>query len=97
MIDFLRPFLSRIIGSFVAGFIVSLAAKGIDIDPETASAVTTASVGILLAAFTALYSVIHRVIDKKLNPGDAAAKSIVVNEKYEAEELDRLSTARRNS
>jgi hypothetical protein len=68
----MRPLISRLIGPFIAAFVIWLGAKGIPIDNEFASALTEAVVLLVLATFTALSGLSHRLIDRKVNPADRA-------------------------
>jgi hypothetical protein len=42
---------------------------------------TEAGVVVALTVFQGLYAIIHRTLDKKVNPGDAASSHIAVLEK----------------
>lgn len=80
MIDSLRPFLSRLIAPFVAAGTGWLFHRtGIVVDDAT---VTSA---IVLGA----YGIAHKVLDKKLNPGDTASSHLAVESKAEAYALKR--------
>jgi hypothetical protein len=84
MIDTLRPYISRIIAGWVAALVVYLNTKyGISLDGDTQAAILTVSLGI----FTTIYSIAHRLIDKKVNPGDAASSHLAAQEQTEAQGL----------
>lgn len=70
MFDAFRPFFSRIIAAAVAALAGTLTAKtGITIDPATQGTISTAvTVGV--------YGVTHKVLDKWINPGDAASSHL---------------------
>jgi hypothetical protein len=83
--DSLRPFLSRVIAAGLAAGIGFIATKlGIDIDSAHATELAT-SVGTFLAL--AVFGIAHKLLDKKLNPGDAASKHMAVVEKEQTAAL----------
>ena len=59
----MREILSRIFGGIAAGASIWLADKGVNVAPE-----------VLIGFAVAVYGVVHKVVDKKLNPADTAAK-----------------------
>lgn len=63
--DIIRSLASRAVGAGVAAVAATLASAGIDLPPEFAASLTTA--GTLL-----VYGVVHRVIDRYINPADRA-------------------------
>jgi hypothetical protein len=72
MLDSLRPFVSRLVGALVGALAGAASAKlGIVVDPATQASVTTA---VVIGA----YGVVHKMLDKKLNPGDTAATPATV-------------------
>ena len=80
--DSLRPFLSRVIAGLVASGAAYLQTKyGIVLDPDTKANLVVGA----LATFSVLYPIGHRLIDKKINPGDAASKHMAVVEKGQVE------------
>jgi small basic protein len=82
--DAIRPFLSRIIAGWIAALIVFLNAKfGVTLDGDTQAAILTLGLGL----FSTIYSIAHRLIDKKLNPGDAASSHLAVKELSEHDRL----------
>lgn len=86
MLDTIRPFLSRIIAAGVASLAGLVAGKlGFEISTEDQAALASS-----LATFVTLviYALAHRLIDKKANPGDAAAVSIARQEKAQAESAE---------
>lgn len=90
MINSLRPYLSRLIAPFIAAVIVWLATKGIDLPEDAAGHLTELAVIVLLAIFQIIYAVIHKTIDKKVNPQDAAG----VNEAVEGKLMASRSVTR---
>jgi Mn2+/Fe2+ NRAMP family transporter len=86
MIAIIRAFLGRIIGAAVAGVAVWLLSKfGVVLTDEQQVRITEAAIIILMVVFTAIYSIVHKLVNTKLNPGDAAAPMLVEKEKNEAE------------
>lgn len=79
MLDLLKPFISRIVAGIVASFLAFLTAKNINVDGDTAQQAIAAITGLALAVFSAIYAVIHKLIDKHVNPADAAANSVVAH------------------
>lgn len=78
----LMPLISRLAAALVGSIAAWLAGKyGIVLDEETTTSLVAGMVGI----FGIVYAVVHRLIDRKLNPGDAAASSIAKAEKAQAE------------
>lgn len=66
---FFHTFFSRIVGAAVGAGAGVLATKyGVDVDPGTQASVTTAIV-------VATYGVVHKVVDKRLNPLDTASRT----------------------
>jgi hypothetical protein len=89
MIDSIRPFLSRILAGWIAALVVYLNAKfGVTLDGDTQTAILTLALGL----FSTIYSIVHRVIDKQLNPGDAASSHLASKEEAEAQVLKSKST-----
>jgi hypothetical protein len=88
MINALRPFLSRIIGWAVAGLCGWLAVRfGVSIDTDTQTELVVALVGVVIPLMGGVASVVHRLVDKRLNPGDAASSHLAVVERAETAEL----------
>lgn len=82
--DSLRPFLSRFLASLFATLITWLLSRGIDLGKDAAGQLTEVATTLLIGAFTLFYGVLHRTIDKKVNPGDAASSHLATVEKAEA-------------
>jgi len=73
MIDLLRPFVGRVIAAWIAALSGWLASTvGVEIAPEDQAAVINAGVGIALT----VYAVLHRMIDARINPRDAASPTV---------------------
>ena len=68
----MNVFISRLIGSLVTGAATWLAAKFVFfqflLEPENLAA----AIGLCAAFAHAVYSVVHRTLDKKFNPADTA-------------------------
>jgi hypothetical protein len=69
MFDLLKPFLARIAGA-IAGFIVTfLSAHEIAVlTPDD----TATLVSFIVLVFMVIYGIVHKIIDKKINPADTA-------------------------
>lgn len=75
----LKPYLSRVIGTLIAGFIAWLAGKNINVDGDTAQQATAAIVGLALGVFGLLYGFLHKIFDKIFNPSDSAAQANIAH------------------
>jgi len=82
LFDTLRPVLARVIAGLVAALGVYLFEKlHFTLGPEAEASLSGA---VLLV----LYSAIHKLINRKVNPGDAASVTISKIEKVERSNLD---------
>ena len=80
----LRPLLSRIFAAWIAALVVYLQIKfGITLDAETQTALLT----VMLGSFATIYGIAHKILDRYLNPGDAASSHLAVKEKAEVQEM----------
>lgn len=85
MIDFLRPFLSRIIAPVVASIVAWLAVRyGIVVDPDVATTRVLEAVIAIFGILAPLSGIIKQIIDRKINPGNAAHPKLAAIEKLEA-------------
>lgn len=81
MLDRFRPYVSRILGAGIGALAGVLSTKfSIPVDPSTQAAITS-------AVTAGIYGIAHKVIDKTVNPGDAASTHLAVQEKSEADSL----------
>jgi uncharacterized membrane protein len=72
MLDNLRPFVSRLVGAAIGALAGMLSTKvGIRVDPTTQASITTAIV-------VGAYGLVHKILDKKVNPADSASTKLVV-------------------
>jgi ABC-type transport system involved in cytochrome bd biosynthesis fused ATPase/permease subunit len=86
MIDALRPFLSRILAPAITALLGILAVKfGLDFGADAAGHLTEYAVVIVVAVMQLANGLIHRSIDKKVNPADAASSQIAAIAKAESE------------
>ncbi len=69
MFDLLKPFLARIAGSLIAGLAAFLSAHEIIVLTQND---ISALVSTMLVVFGIVYSIAHKLISKKTNPGDIA-------------------------
>lgn len=83
--DALQPLVSRAVASCIGALLGYLALRlGVQIDPSITEA---ASIGIA-GFFTSLgYGISHKLLDKKLNPSDAATSQLVAQGKSENRRL----------
>lgn len=86
MIDALRPFLSRMLAPLITALLAWGAIHlGLNFGDDAAGHITEYTVVILIAVMQFANGMIHRGIDKKVNPADAASKEIAVIAKVESE------------
>jgi hypothetical protein len=69
MFDLLKPFLARIAGS-IAGFVVTFLSAH-EIATLSNDDITTI-VSFIVLVFSIVYGIVHKLLDKKLNPSDTA-------------------------
>lgn len=82
----IKIFFSRWIGGLVASLCAWLAIKWGIVVPDTVQADLAANVvGVMLGVFSILYPLIHKVIDRKVNPGDTASTHLNKELKARAE------------
>lgn len=84
MIDALRPFLSRIIAPVITALLAWAAIHlGLNFGDDAAGHITEYAVVVLVAVMQFVNGMIHRGIDKKVNPVDAATVPLAVAGKVE--------------
>lgn len=85
---FLRPILSRVVGAWVAALAVWLSAKlGIVLDDSAQEQIIAGGIAVAFALAQTVYAVVHRAIDKRVNPGDAASSHLAASEQKETAQL----------
>ena len=72
MINALRPYFSRLIAPLVAALLLYLGTKGINLPEDAAGHLTEVGAIALVAVFQIISAIVHRTVDKKVNPADAA-------------------------
>jgi hypothetical protein len=75
MPDFLKPYLSRVIATLIAGFVGFLASHQINVDGDTQAQAISAITSVVTVVFGILYAVFHKILDKWINPADGAAQA----------------------
>lgn len=94
MLDSLRPYLSRIISALITSGLGYLATRfGMKLESTDAVALA-GSVGTFVTLV--VFSVLHKLIDKKVNPADAASAHIAVDSKVRAATLKRSADLNRS-
>lgn len=90
LLDRLRPYASRVIAAWVgAGAAYVETRFGVILDPDTKANLVVGAV----AVYGTVYPIIHRLLDKKWNPGDAASTHQAVAEKAEVAAIKAESKA----
>lgn len=85
MINALRPFFARFAASIVAGLAVWLGSTfGIELSNEDTEAISAAAITVMFV----VYSIVHKLVSKWTNPGDAAAPKLIKKEVAETERLN---------
>lgn len=87
MLNFLRPFVSGIIASVVAGGVAWLASRGINVNQDTIAQIVEYLVGIILPVFGAVFHITNKAVAKVVNPGDAATSQLAEEHIHENEQL----------
>lgn len=88
MTTFVRVLLGRLIGTAVAGLATWLMIHyGIVLDQDTQQKVTESAVVILMIVFSVIYGITHKLVNKKLNPGDTASATLA---QLDADKRERL-------
>lgn len=84
MINFLRPFLARIIAPLVTGFLAWLSVHyGIVLDTDQSTTKVTEAVIAIFTILAPLTGIVKQIIEKKVNPGNAASTKLAEIEKHE--------------
>lgn len=68
----MRALISRIIAGPIAAVVAWLVGLGLEVGADFQTALTDTVTLLVLAVATALYGVVHKLIDRKVNPTDAA-------------------------
>lgn len=79
MPDFLKPYISRVIAGLVASLAGWLVTKHITLDGDTQQQLIAAMIGIASAMFAVIYALLHKWIDKLVNPTDGAAQANIAH------------------
>lgn len=85
MLNTLRPFISRLIAPFVTMGLAWLALHGFDFGADASGHVTEYAVVAIVGLMQFVNGAVHKTIDKKVNPGDAASAHLAGAEKVEAQ------------
>lgn len=88
MISFLRPIIGRLVAAWVAGLCTWLAVRfGVVIPEEAQTRMIESLVMWVIPILLTIYSLAHKLINSKVNPGDAATPKMAKLEKRENEHL----------
>lgn len=76
MVDFLKPILSRVIASWIAALAIYLSAHfNVVLDETTKAQLAAGFLAVIFGIGSTVYAIFHRLVDKRLNPVDAASGS----------------------
>lgn len=77
--NYLRPFLARVIAGWIAAAAVYLQARfHILVDDQAQTQLVAGALSILFGVGSTVYAIVHKYIDKRINPGDAASSHLAV-------------------
>lgn len=68
----MRALISRIVAGPIAALVAWLVGMGLELGAGFETALTETVTLFLVAVLTVLYGVVHKLIDKVVNPGDVA-------------------------
>lgn len=68
----MRAIISRLLAGPIAAFVAWLIGLGIEVTSDEQTALTEAATLLVFAIITSLYGVVHKLLDKKINPADTA-------------------------
>lgn len=92
MLDAIRPFLARIVASLIVALAGWLTTHwGVDFTGLDSKELAENLVEWMLPLLLVVYSLVHRVLNKWINPGDAASGHLAGVEKLETKNLKALS------
>lgn len=69
----MRVYISRIVAGPVAALVAFLVGLGLELGAGFETALTEVITLFAIAVLTSAYGVVHKLIDKRLNPGDVAS------------------------
>lgn len=83
-----RKYGARLIAGWVAALAAWLLAHyGVTLDADTQAHFVEATIGMMLAVFGTVYPLLHKYINKHINPGDAATSRLIDVEKKEDDNI----------
>lgn len=84
---------ARILAAWIAALASYLLAKyGVTIDANDQASIVTHLLGVAIPVFMTIYAIVHKVLNKKMNPGDAASVHLADKESGEAAQLKALDS-----
>lgn len=90
LMDRLRPYLARLVGTAVASFCGWLLLRyGVDVDKDTQAQLAEAIVVIVIPLMLAAREITHKGLNKIINPGDTASAHLAVAGKNASAEAKR--------
>lgn len=73
MLNYLRPLVSRFLGTWIAALVTYLQFHyNITLDADTQAGLLSVGLG----TFTTVYFIVHRMVDRFINKGDAASSTL---------------------
>jgi hypothetical protein len=90
MIAFVTAWIGRLLAAWIAGFFGWLMVRyGIAVPDAAQTKLVEAIVGVVIPIAISLYAIVHKLIDAKVNPADAAKGREVEDGKIRANMADR--------
>lgn len=87
-LEFVQTWLARALAAWVAGLAGWLAVRfGFDFSSDQQKALVEHLVGIIVPLVLTVYSILHKSLNKRINPGDAASTHLMNSEVREANML----------
>lgn len=87
MLTAFRPFVAGVVGWLVGGLVAFLASKGINVDKDSQQQIIEYTVGLVIPLGGVVAAIVHKLVAKYTNPGDAATTQLTEEHIHENEQL----------
>lgn len=87
MLNAFKPFIAGVVGWVVGGMVAFLTAKGIDVDKDSQQQIIEYLVGLVIPLGGIVAAIVHKLVAKWTNPGDAATSQLTEEHHHENEQL----------